>query len=92
MLIKILNKTINVDIQNGIFVLFLAKKKLDRILIKANAGIPQPKYFKADAVILIFSRVKDPYPNNALTISLEAKIKPKLAGIENKSESSIDLL
>ena len=36
--------------------------------------------------------MKDPYPNNALTISLEAKIKPKLAGIENKSESSIDLL
>ena len=36
--------------------------------------------------------VKEPYPNNALTISFAAKIKPKLAGIDNKSESSIDLL
>ena len=56
------------------------------------AGIPKPKYFKAAAVILIFSIVKDPYPNNAFTISSEAKIKPKLAGTDNKSESSIVLL
>ena len=27
--------------------------------------------------------VKEPYPNNALTISFAAKIKPKLAGIDN---------
>ena len=36
--------------------------------------------------------MKDPYPNSALTISSEAKINPKLAGIDNNSESSIDRL
>jgi hypothetical protein len=34
---------------------------------------------------------KDPYPNNAFTISSEAKINPKLAGIDNNKESSKDL-
>ena len=37
-----------------------AKKKLDKILISANAGIPYPKYFKAKPVKKIFSTVKDP--------------------------------
>ena len=36
-------------------------------------------------------REKDPYPNNAFTISFDANINPKLAGIENRSESSKDL-
>ena len=43
------------------------------------------------AVISTSFKEKDPYPNNALTISFDAKINPKLAGIENRSESSKDL-
>tara|TARA_B100001059_G_scaffold10260_1_gene8347 strand:- start:16 stop:237 length:222 start_codon:yes stop_codon:yes gene_type:complete len=72
-------------------VLSLAKKKLDKIFIKANAGTPYPKNFKAAAVISTSFTEKDPYPNNAFTISFDANINPKLAGIENKSESSKDL-
>ena len=71
--------------------LSLAKKKLDKIFINANAGTPYPKNFKATAVISTSLRENDPYPNNAFTISFDANINPKLAGIENKSESSKDL-
>ena len=71
--------------------LSLAKKKLDKIFINAKAGTPYPKNFKAAAVISTSLTEKDPYPNNAFTISLEARINPKLAGIENSSESSKDL-
>ena len=71
--------------------LSLAKKKFDKIFINAKAGTPYPKYFKAAAVILTSFIEKDPYPNNAFTISFDAKISPKLAGIEKRSESSKDL-
>ena len=64
--------------------LSLAKKKFDKILINANAGTPYPKNFNAVAVISTSLREKDPYPNNAFTISLDASINPKLAGIEKK--------
>ena len=67
--------------------LSLAKKKLDKIFINAKAGTPNPKNFKATAVISTSFTENDPYPNNALTISFDANINPKLAGIENKSES-----
>ena len=77
--------------QKGVLVLSLAKKKFDKIFINANAGTPYPKYFNADAVILTSLSEKDPYPNNALIISFDANINPKLAGIENRSESSKDL-
>ena len=90
-LIKIFKKTINKEMYKGVLVLSLAKKKLDKIFINANAGTPYPKNFKAAAVISTSSIEKDPYPNNALTISFDANINPKLAGIENKSESSKDL-
>ena len=80
-----------VEIIKGVFVLSLAKKKLDKILINENAGTPNPKNFKAAEVISTSFIEKDPYPNNAFTISSEANIKPKLAGIENRSESSKDL-
>ena len=69
----------------------LQKKKFERIFINANAGTPYPKNFRAFAVISTSLGEKDPYPNNALTISFDAKIRPKLAGIENRSESSKDL-
>ena len=69
-----------------------AKKKFDNILTNAKAGTPYPKYFKASAVNLTSSLEKDPYPNKAFTISSEAKIKPRLAGIDNNNESSKDLL
>ena len=62
--------------------LSLAKKKLDKILINANAGTPYPKNFKAIAVISTSFWENDPYPNNALTISSDAIIIPKLAGTE----------
>ena len=68
-----------------------AKKKFDKIFISANAGTPYPKNFKAAAVISTSFIEKDPYPNSAFTISFDAKINPKLAGIENKRESSKDL-
>ena len=71
--------------------LSLAKKKFDRILISANAGTPYPKNFNAAAVISTSFGEKDPYPNNAFTISFEAKINPRLAGIENRSDNSKDL-
>ena len=77
--------------QKGVLVLSLAKKKLDKIFTNAKAGTPYPKNFKAAAVISTSLREKDPYPNNAFTISFDANIKPALAGIENKSESSKDL-
>ena len=69
-----------------------AKKKLDNIFTNAKAGTPYPKYFRALDVNLTSSLEKDPYPNKALTISSEAKIKPKLAGIDNNNASSKDLL
>ena len=71
--------------------LSLAKKKFDKIFINANAGTPNPKNFKAAAVISTSFKEKDPYPNKALTISFDAKIRPRLAGIEKRSESSKDL-
>ena len=37
-------------------------------------------------------KIKKLTERNALTISSAARIKPKLAGIDNRSESSIDLL
>ena len=71
--------------------LSLAKKKFDKIFIIAKAGTPYAKNFNAAAVISTSFKEKDPYPNNALTISFEANINPKLAGIENRRESSKDL-
>ena len=72
--------------------MLLAKKKLDKILIKAKAGTPYPKYFKALAVSIIFSSLNDPYPNKALTISFDPIIKPILAGTDNIKDSYKDLL
>ena len=60
-------------------------------MTSAKAGTPYPKYFRASAVKLTSSLEKEPYPNKALTISSEAKIKPRLAGIDNNKESSKDL-
>ena len=71
--------------------LSLAKKKLAKIFINAKAGTPYPKNFKAVAVFPTSLREKEPYPNNAFTISFDANINPKLAGIENSNESSKDL-
>ena len=72
-------------------VLSLAKKKVERTLINANAGTPYPKYFKASAVnITSFSRNK-PYPNNAFVICSEAISKPKHAGTDKSRQSSSDL-
>ena len=61
--------------------LSLAKKKLDKILINANAGTPYPKNFNAKAVISTSFKEKDPYTNNAFTISFELKIKVKVQKI-----------
>ena len=72
--------------------LSLAKKKFDNILTNAKAGTPYPKYLRASDVNLTSSSEKDPYPNKELTISSEAKINPRLAGIDNNKESSKDLL
>ena len=60
-------------------VLSLAKKKFDKIFINAKAGTPYPKNFKAADVISTSFIEKDPYPNNAFTISCDAKINPKLS-------------
>ena len=51
-----------------------------------------PKNFNASAVNSTFSIVKDPYPNNPLIIWSDAMSKPKLAGIDNSKDNSIDLL
>ena len=52
---------------------------------------PYPKNIKALDVILTSLIVKEPYPNKPLTISSEAIIMPKLAGIENSNDNCIDL-
>ena len=57
---------------------------MDKIFINANAGTPYPKNFKAAAVISTSFKRKRSISNNAFTISLDAKINPKLAGIENR--------
>ena len=44
-------KTIIEEIIKGVLVLFLEKKKFDKIFINANAGTPNPKYFNALEVI-----------------------------------------
>ena len=59
-LIKIFKKTINDEIKKGVFVLSLAKKKLDKIFISAKAITPYPKYISAEEVIFTSSGVKDP--------------------------------
>ena len=41
--------------------LSLAKKKLDKIFINANAGTPYPKNFNATAVISTSFSKNDPY-------------------------------
>ena len=43
MLIKIFNRTDTKEIYNGILVLCLAKKNVEKTLIKENAGNPNPK-------------------------------------------------
>ena len=57
--------------------------------VKAS-GTPYKKNFKAVAVISTSFLLNDPYPNNAFTISSDAKINPKLAGIEKRRDSSKD--
>ena len=75
-----------------VFLYYLrAKKKFDKIFIKANATTPYPKNIKAFDVISTSFNEKDPYPNNPLTISSDAIIKPKLAGIENSKDNCNDL-
>ena len=69
----------------------LAKKKLAKIFTKANAITPYPNKFKALDVISTSFWVNEPYPNNPFTISSEAIIKPRLAGIENSNDNSKDL-
>ena len=59
-LIKTFKKTINDEIKKGVFVLSLAKKKLDKIFISAKAITPYPKYISAEEVIFTSSGVKDP--------------------------------
>ena len=71
--------------------LSLAKKKLERTLIKANAGIPNPKYFNAWPVKRTSVSKNDPYPNSALVICCEAIINPKQAGKDKSKHNSIDL-
>ena len=68
-----------------------AKKKFAKIFIKAKATIPYPKNIRASEVICTSFIEKEPYPNNPFTISVDAKIKPKLAGIDNNKDSSRDL-
>ena len=62
-----------------------------KFLLSANAITPNPKNTKALDVILTSFDVKEPYPNNPFTISSEAIIKPRLAGIDNNKDNSIDL-
>ena len=64
----------------------LAKKKFDKILINAKAT-PKPKKLNAREVISTSAEVKEPYPNNPVTISSDAKINPKLAGIDKSKDS-----
>ena len=66
--------------------LSLAKKKFDKIFINAKAGTPYPKNFNAAAVISTSFGEKDPYPNNAFTISFDAKLIQNLQELKIKEK------
>ena len=72
-------------------VLSLAKKKFAKTFINEKATTPYPKNFKAIDVIKTSLDEKEPYPNNPLTISSDAKIKARLAGKDKSKDNSIDL-
>ena len=66
----------------------LAKKKFENTLIKENAGKPKEKYNKAIAEFCTLISEKDPYPNNAEIIGVDAMNKATVAGIlKNKLNS-----
>ena len=90
-LIDTFKKTIKEEMQNGSLVLSLAKKKFAKTFISEKATTPYPKNFKAIDVIKTSFGEKEPYPNNPLTISSDAKIKAKLAGKDKSKDNSIDL-
>ena len=52
-----------------------------------KAITPKPKNIKASDVILISFKENEPYPNNPFTISSDAIIKPKVAGIDNNKDN-----
>ena len=90
-LIDTFKKTIKEEMQNGSLVLSLAKKKFAKTFISEKATTPYPKNFKAIDVIKTSLDEKEPYPNNPLTISSDAKIKARLAGKDKSKDNSIDL-
>ena len=70
-----------------VFLYCLLRKKFDRILIQSKSYNTMSKNIKASDVILTSLEVKEPYPNNPFTISSEAIMRPKLAGIESSSDN-----
>ena len=74
---------------NGVFVSFLANKKVENILIKENAGSPKEKQNKAFAELLTLNLSKEPYPNKADVICSEPTISASDAGkLKNKLSSN----
>ena len=90
-LIDTFKETIKEEIENGSLVLSLAKKKFAKTFINEKATTPYPKKFKAIDVIKTSLDEKEPYPNNPLTISSDAKIKARLAGKDRSKDNSIYL-
>ena len=87
-LIKTLTITDITETLNGVFVSFLANKKVENIFIKENAGSPREKQNNALAEFFTLSVSKDPYPNNEEVISSDATIKANDAGkLKNKLNS-----
>ena len=88
-LIKIFRATDIRDIKNGVFVSWLAKKKVEKTFISANAGKPKLKKNNAFAEFSTDSWLNDPYPNNAEIISSDPIIKAIAAGkLRNMLSSS----
>ena len=54
--------------------------------------MPMAKNLRAAEVFFILVSLKDPYPNNAFTISYDAMYKPTAAGNEMNKHKFIDLL
>ena len=67
------------------------QKKLEKIFKIENAGTPKAKKVSAKAVFITLSVLKEPYPNNEVIISSDAKTSATAAGTYKNKKSSRDL-
>ena len=66
----------------------LAKKTFEKIFNIEKAGTPNAKKVSAAEVLFTLSSLKEPYPNNDVTISSDASTKAVAAGIDQNKHNS----